>query len=139
MAEDPALGEQVKITLLATGFGIQDIHMKEMDQRLEQRSQEEQKRLAELEEKEEERRRRRESYYGRDTSARYQPVRRRHIYLFTPEDLDNADVVALVENSPTCRRDKATLNAIRNKAEQERTAAIAAGTQPGEDEGVITF
>ena len=139
MAEDPALGEQVKITLLATGFGIQDIHMKEMDQRLEQRSQEEQKRLAELEEKEEERRRRRESYYGRDTSARYQPVRRRHIYLFTPEDLDNADVVALVENSPTCRRDKAALNAIRNKAEQERTAAIAAGTQPGEDEGVITF
>ena len=140
MAEDPALGEQVKITLLATGFGIQDIHMKEMDQRLEQRSQEEQKRLAELEEKEEERRKRRESYYGRDTNARYQPVRRRHIYLFSPEDLDNTDVVTLVEESPTCRRDKTTLNAIRDKAEQERAEAIATGGgQQGEEEGVITF
>ena len=140
MAEDPALGEQVKITLLATGFGIQDIHMKEMDQRLEQRSQEEQKRLAELEEKEEERRKRRESYYGRDTNARYQPVRRRHIYLFAPEDLDNTDVVTLVEESPTCRRDKTTLNAIRDKAEQERAEAIATGGgQQGEEEGVITF
>ena len=139
MAEDPALGEQVKITLLATGFGIQDIHMKEMDDRIEQRSLEEQKRLAELEEREEERRKRRESYYGKDTHAKYQPTRRRHLYLFAPEDLDNADIIAMVEDSPTCRRDKTTLNAIRTKAEQERNAAIAEGGQQGEDEGVITF
>ena len=139
MAEDPELGEQVKITLLATGFGIQDIHMKEMDQRIEQRSLEEQKRLAELEEKEEERRKRRETYYGKDTRAKYQPTRRRHIYLFAPEDLDNADIVALVEESPTYRRDKTTLNAIRTKAEEGRNAALAVGTQQGEDEGIITF
>ena len=139
MAEDPELGEQVKITLLATGFGIQDIHMKEMDERIEQRSLEEQKRLAELEEKEEERRKRRETYYGKDTRAKYQPTRRRHIYLFSPEDLDNAGVVAMVEESPTYRRDKTTLNAIRTKAEQERTAALAEGGQQGEEEGVITF
>ena len=139
MAEDPELGEQVKITLLATGFGIQDIHMKEMDERIEQRSLEEQKRLAELEEKEEERRKRRETYYGKDTRAKYQPTRRRHIYLFSPEDLDNAGVVAMVEESPTYRRDKTTLNAIRTKAEQERTAALTEGGQQGEEEGVITF
>ncbi len=139
MAEDPELGEQVKITLLATGFGIQDIHMKEMDQRIEQRSLEEQKRLAELEEKEEERRKRRETYYGKDTRAKYQPTRRRYIYLFAPEDLDNADIVALVEESPTYRRDKTTLNAIRTKAEEGRNAALAVGTQQGEDEGIITF
>ena len=139
MAEDPELGEQVKITLLATGFGIQDIHMKEMDQRIEQRSLEEQKRLAELEEKEEERRKRRETYYGKDTRAKYQPTRRRHIYLFAPEDLDNADIVALVEESPTYRRDKTTLNAIRTKAEEGRNAALTVGTQQGEDEGIITF
>ena len=139
MAEDPELGEQVKITLLATGFGIQDIHMKEMDERIEQRSLEEQKRLAELEEKEEERRKRRETYYGKDTRAKYQPTRRRHIYLFSPEDLDNAGVVAMVEESPTYRRDKTTLNAIRTKAEQDRTAALAEGGQQGEEEGVITF
>ena len=139
MAEDPELGEQVKITLLATGFGIQDIHMKEMDERIEQRSLEEQKRLAELEEKEEERRKRRETYYGKDTRAKYQPTRRRHIYLFSPEDLDNAGVVAMVEESPTYRRDKTTLNTIRTKAEQDRTVALAESGQQGEEEGVITF
>ena len=62
IAIDDSLGDQVKITLLATGFGIQDIHMKEMDTRLSQRSGEEQLRLAELEEKEEERRNRRERF-----------------------------------------------------------------------------
>ena len=33
MAVDDKLEQKVKITLLATGFGIQDIHMKEMDDR----------------------------------------------------------------------------------------------------------
>lgn len=45
MAEDPELGQSVKITLLATGFGIQDIHMKEMDERITQRTAEEQNAL----------------------------------------------------------------------------------------------
>ena len=45
---DDKLEQKVKITLLATGFGIQDIHMKEMDDRITQRTAEEQKRLAEL-------------------------------------------------------------------------------------------
>ena len=49
IAIDDSLGDQVKITLLATGFGIQDIHMKEMDNRISQRSVEEQQRLAEPE------------------------------------------------------------------------------------------
>ena len=53
---DESLEEQVKFTVLATGFGIQDIHMKEMDDRITQRTAEEQKRLAELEEEEEQRR-----------------------------------------------------------------------------------
>lgn len=34
MAIDDKLEQKVKITLLATGFGIQDIHMKEMDDRI---------------------------------------------------------------------------------------------------------
>ena len=45
MAEDPELEQKVKITLLATGFGIQDIHMKEMDDRITQRTAEEQSAL----------------------------------------------------------------------------------------------
>ena len=100
MAVDDKLEQKVKITLLATGFGIQDIHMKEMDDRITQRTAEEQKRLAELEEEEEQRRSRRETYYGKDANTKYQRLRRRHIYIFNPEDLDNADIISMVENSP---------------------------------------
>ena len=143
MVEDAGLGPQVKITLLATGFGIKDIHVKEMDERLALQSSEEQKRLAELEEEEEQKRTRREIYYGKDTNVKYQRTRRRHLYLFTPEDLDNADIISLVEGSPTYLRDKATLGAIRLRAEQASKLATDAaqgtpneGTEAG---GVISF
>ena len=122
MAIDDKLEQKVKITLLATGFGIQDIHMKEMDDRITQRTAEEQQRLAELEEEEEQRRNRREVYYGKDANARSQRSRRRHIYLFNPEDMDNADIISMVENSPTYLRDKSTLNSIKMKAEQKSRA-----------------
>ena len=133
MAEDPALGEQVKITLLATGFGIQDIHLKEMDERLEQRSLEEQKRQAELAA-------RRDDYYGRDAHGKYRPGRHRQIYLFNPEDLDNEAIVALVENPPTYLRTKTALNNIRAKAEQSAQQATAgtADTESNAD-GLIVF
>ena len=132
MAEDPALGEQVRITLLATGFGIQDIHMKEMDDRLEQRSLEEQKREAELAA-------RRDDYYGKDAHGKYRPGRHRQIYLFNPEDLDNDDLVGMVENSPTYRRTKIALNNIRAKAEQDMQQAEAATPSAGGEEGLIVF
>ena len=139
MMEDPELGDKVKITLLATGFGIQAINMKEMDERISQRSAEEQQRLAEQEEEEEERRKRREAYYGKDSNARNQRTKRRHIYLFTPEDLDNDDIVAIVENSPTYSRDKLTLNSIKSRAEQDSRQATAELQAAGGDEGLITF
>ena len=59
---DESLGDQVKITLLATGFGIQDIHLKEMDDRIAAKSEEELERLAEEEER---KRLRRQKYYGK--------------------------------------------------------------------------
>lgn len=142
MVEDSALENKVKITLLATGFGIQDIHMKEMDERITQRTAEEQQRLVELEEEEEQRRNRREVYYGKDANARSQRSRRRHIYLFNPEDMDNADIIAMVENSPTYLRDKSTLNSIKMKAEQEgqlATEAAQEATGGAGETGVITF
>ena len=47
IAIDDTLGDKVKITLLATGFGVQDIHVKEMDERMNKRTIEEEKRKAE--------------------------------------------------------------------------------------------
>ena len=139
MAEDTSLGNKVKITLLATGFGIQDIHMKEMDERLAQQTVEEQRRLEELEEEEEQRRNRRKIYYGEDTNARSQRTRRRHIYLFTPEDMDNNDIIALVENSPTYQRDKVILNTIKQKAEDARNQALANAQETDIEPEEITF
>ena len=140
MAIDDKLEQKVKITLLATGFGIQDIHMKEMDDRITQRTAEEQQRLAELEEEEEQKRSRREEYYGKDANNRSQRSRRRHIYIFNPEDLDNADIISMVENSPTYSRDKSTLTNIRVKAETEGMLATEAAQESEANEGgVINF
>lgn len=133
--KDETLGDQIKVTLLATGFGIQDIHMKEMDERLANRTEEEIEQMAEEEER---RRARRERYYGPDANNRTQRTRRRHIYIFSPEDLDNAEIVAMVENSPTYLRDKATLNVIKAKSEKQNKQA-AQETENTEDGGIISF
>ena len=134
IAIDDSLGDQVKITLLATGFGIQDIHMKEMDNRISQRSVEEQQRLAELEEKEEERRNRRERFY--DDKGGNKQRKRRHIYIFSAEDLANEDIIAMVESTPTYLRNKTTLDTIRGKAalKEEITPEEAV-----DESGLITF
>ena len=134
IAIDDSLGDQVKITLLATGFGIQDIHMKEMDNRISQRSVEEQQRLAELEEKEEERRNRRERFY--DDKGGSKQRKRRHIYIFSAEDLDNEDIIAMVESTPTYLRNKTTIDNIRGKAslKEEITPEEAV-----DESGLITF
>ena len=134
IAIDESLGDQVKITLLATGFGIQDIHMKEMDNRISQRSVEEQQRLAELEEKEEERRNRRERFY--DDKGGSKQRKRRHIYIFSAEDLDNEDIIAMVESTPTYLRNKTTIDKIRGKAslKEEITPEEAV-----DESGLITF
>ena len=68
-------------------------------------------------------------YYGKDANARSQRSRRRHIYLFNPEDMDNADIISMVENSPTYLRDKSTLNSIKMKAEQEGQLATEAAQE----------
>ena len=139
MAIDDKLEQKVKITLLATGFGIQDIHMKEMDDRITQRTAEEQQRLAELEEEEEQRRNRREVYYGKDANARSQRSRRRHIYLFNPEDMDNADIISMVETTPTYKRTKMELENIRSKATTEEKIAPEPETTTNTGSMTITF
>ncbi len=131
--KDETLGDQVKITLLATGFGIQDIHLKEMDERLANRTEEELEKIAEAEER---KRSRRERYYGKDINSNTPRVQRRHIYLFNMEEMDNDDIIAMVESSPTYQRDKATLAKIKNKAALEEETAIEEAT---DDSGIIKF
>jgi len=137
MAIDDSLGAQVKITLLATGFGVQDIHMKEMDDRIVKRTIEEKKRLAEQEEKEEEKRIRREGFYGKDSSSKLRRKPRRNIYIFSPDDLDNDNVISIVETVPTFLRSKDMLDSIQSRMSDDNS--LEASNNPSEEDNVIHF
>ena len=114
MCVDPSLGKQVKITILATGFGIEDVEgmNAHVGKKL---SAEEADRIAREEEKRAEKLSRREHYYG-DNGKTSMYKRRPHIFLFRPDDLDNEDIILAVENTPTYKRTRAMLEEIRNIA-----------------------
>ena len=139
IAIDDTLGDKVKITLLATGFGVQDIHVKEMDERMNKRTIEEEKRKAEEEEKEEERRVRREGFYGKDSSAKIRRKPRRNIYLFTLEDLDNDNVISMVETVPTFQRSKEMLDNIQAKVSVTEDSFEHGENNTYGNDHVITF
>ena len=139
IAIDDSLGSQVKITLLATGFGVQDIHMKEMDDRIVKRTIEEEKRKAEQEEKDEERRIRREGFYGKDNNTKIRGKRRRNIHIFTMEDLDNDNVISMVETVPTFKRSKEMLENIQAKVTSDDDQFNSYAGNKNENENVITF
>ena len=140
IAIDESLEDQVKITLLATGFGVQDIHVKEMDERMTKRTIEEEKRKAEEEEKEEERRLRREGFYGKDSSAKIRRKPRRNIYIFTQENLDNDNIISMVETVPTYQRSKDMLDSIQAKIVGSEESPLDASDEAKiEGAGTITF
>ena len=114
LATDPELGKKVKVTILATGFGIDRVDgMSQHRQRL--NTQEEATRIAAEQELEAQRQDRRNRYYGGDSaSKRYK--RRPHIYLFRPDDLDNDDVISAVEQTPTYKRTREILDSIYSQA-----------------------
>ncbi|WP_028897339.1 cell division protein FtsZ [Prevotella sp. HUN102] len=117
IALDPELDKKVKVTILATGFGIEDVDG--MGSRIRKHSQEEAARIAEEEEKNAERRERRDRYYKNENNSQYK--RRPHIYLFSQDDLDNEDVILQIENTPTYKRTKQLIKDLKttNKEEQE--------------------
>ena len=113
LATDPELGKKVKVTILATGFSIENIDI--MHGHARRHTQEEAKRIAEEQEKEAERQERRQRYYGNEgNNLKYK--RPAHIYLFHAEDLDNDNVIAKVETSPTYKRTKEILESIHNQS-----------------------
>ena len=77
---------------------------------------------------------RRNRYYRDDPKT--QNKRRPHIYLFRQEDLDNEDVILAVENTPTYKRTRQTLEEIRRQA-----SGITMATEDKKEpvQGVISF
>ena len=137
LAVDPELGKKVKVTILATGFGIDNVdgmsdHIKKMDQQTAAR-------IAAEQEKEAQREDRRNRYYGNDGQGkRYK--RRPHIFLFRPEDLDNDDVISAVEQTPTYKRTREILDSIYMQATGENPKLQAEAPQQAEPiQGTIKF
>ena len=93
----------------------------------------------EKEEKEKNKERIRKAY-GESAGIGKKSLRsRRHIYIFNPEDLDNADIISMVESSPTYLRDKSTLSSIKTKAATEGQIATEEAQGSEGLGGVITF
>ena len=135
LAIDPELGKKVKVTILATGFGIEDVEPRDRRNR---HSQEEADRIAEEEEKAAERDDRRKRYYGSDNSNT-QHKRRPHIYIFSQADLDNEDVILAVENTPTYSRTRQKLEEIRNLANGDKEEPETDEKPNGTVQGVMSF
>lgn len=137
IAIDNTLEKKVKITILATGFGLDDLEdVASYHSRLDKASaKEEAQKKAEQEEADAERSNRRGQYYGDDGDKLAKP--RPHIYLFSQDDLDNEDVILEVESIPTFNRTKPMLNEIKKKSAPEQVRE----EQPVKDkvEGTIRF
>lgn len=137
IAIDNTLEKKVKITILATGFGLDDLEdVASYHSRLDKaRANEEAQKKAEQEEADAERSNRRSKYYGDDGDKLAKP--RPHIYLFSQDDLDNEDVILEVESIPTFNRTKPMLNEIKKKSAPEQVRE----EQPVKDkvEGTIRF
>lgn len=137
IAIDNTLEKKVKITILATGFGLDDLeNVASYHSRLDKaRAKEEAQKKAEQEEADAERSNRRGQYYGDDGDKLAKP--RPHIYLFSQDDLDNEDVILEVESIPTFNRTKPMLNEIKKKSAPEQVRE----EQPVKDkvEGTIRF
>ena len=127
---DKSLDNKVKITILATGFGIESVDL--MSNHLKKNSQEEAKKRAEEEERAAELRERFDRYYGgsKDKKSKL----RHHIYIFSNEDLDNEDIILAVENTPTYKRTKQMIKELKSSIEQEEET-----TDNEIKNGVISF
>jgi cell division protein FtsZ len=107
-AIDDTLGEKIKFTVLATGFGLDDIpeiktkHSHEMRRMTEEDIREEDE-LREIARKKEERI---EQYYGKGTAKKQvYSVSRANIVLLTMEESDDDRIISLLEDHPTYNRD----------------------------------
>ena len=134
VANDPELGKKVKVTILATGFGMSNVDG--MQERLTKLSREDANKLAEEQEKAAKREERRGQFYGdSETGKRYK--RRPNIYIFRPEDLDNDDIISAVEQTPTYKRTREILESIGQPVTPQEPTRVETSTP--DLQGPISF
>lgn len=125
LCKDPDIKNRVKITILASGFGLYQSRRRDASPTIE---------LSPIDSEEEERRRLlREEFYRPPShpehKRRYRP--RPRIFRFGIDDLDNEELIALVDSIPTRSRTIDQLHEMRHIAESAQTERK--GTQENSD------
>ncbi len=135
---DTSLGPKVKVTILATGFGISDVEG--MNEHMSKKfTQEEAEKQAEREEREAEKAARRGRYYGSDGGGTYSK-RKPHVFIFRKEDLDNDDIISAVESTPTAKRTRNMVQSIRQQTgADDEEEADNGKNPPSDDMKIISF
>lgn len=126
---DPDLGNKVKVTILATGFGIRDVdgmdsHIKKIVKEADDKATE-----TEIEQGI------RIGKYYPDGNGGTVYKRRPQIFHFRQEDLDNEEVILAVENTPTYKRTSQQVKELQLRVSDERKQV----KQQSEEEVVRTI
>lgn len=111
---DPDLGNKVKVTILATGFGIRDVdgmdsHIKKIVKEADDKATE-----TEIEQGI------RIGKYYPDGNGGTVYKRRPQIFHFRQEDLDNEEIILAVENTPTYKRTSQQVKELQLRVSDER-------------------
>ncbi len=132
---DPVLGKKVKVTILATGFGIENVDG--MNIHIRKQTQDDLDRQAREQEHADDLAIRRGKYYPEDKNQLL-TKRRPQVFIFRPEDLDNEEVILAVENTPTYKRTQQMVKELRRRIVDENESA-----KPKEEDnnvnGIISF
>ncbi|RHJ90866.1 cell division protein FtsZ [Parabacteroides bouchesdurhonensis] len=129
-AVDNTLGEKVKITILATGFTMDDIpqiadkRRNEAMQMTEEQIRQEEERL----QKEQKERELINKYYGASAKKVGRFVCRASSIVLTQEELDDDVLIAFIEDNPTYSRDPKAVARVRAKMAGEDIAVATAAT-----------
>lgn len=113
MAVDPTLTDEIKITILASGFRLAPGQEEDEEEELLPRT-------AEQKEEEEKRERRRQDAYE-GTEVR---TRRHRVFLFEDEDFENEELIAMVEGQDVYRRQDAHTRKMREVSEAGKPIEI---------------
>ena len=126
--EDNSLGQKIKFTILATGFGMSDIPgMENMAVRHAEEEEEKNERMIE----------RINKYYGQIKRNEIKK-KKHHLYIFSQDDLDNEDIISMVETTPTFKRTKTQLENIQSKANTDNVTTANSNNLETESK-IITF
>lgn len=148
-AIDNSLGDQVKMTILATGFGMGDIpeiadkRMRE-SQMMTNQDKARLQNLIDIQEKENELI---EKFYGKTNKKRGRLARVKPVIL-TVEEMDDDALIAILEEHPTYSRDPKLINRLRAKTNGETVqeeeipfekSASSSSDKPEDNRPIISF